>query len=69
MTKCWFKDPEKRLNFNEIYNRLQGDYNYSEEKLPKNSTKKKEEPAYSVPPSLKDAPNNSGTELCIISLP
>ena len=60
MTKCWYKDPERRLNFTEIYKRLDGDYSFSVEKVPKKPRKAKEVPAYSVPPSLIPEPKKSG---------
>ncbi|XP_065062879.1 inactive tyrosine-protein kinase transmembrane receptor ROR1-like [Rhopilema esculentum] len=61
MTKCWFKDPEKRLNFEEILKRLKGDYEYAQEHVPK-KPKKDPVPTYSVPPSreLQPEPTTEG---------
>jgi len=57
MTKCWYKEPEKRLNFTEIYKRLEGDYEFTLDQ-PKISHREKEAQlsSYSSPPSLKKEP-------------
>ena len=56
MTRCWFKEPERRLTFTEIFKRLEGDYDFIIE-APKVEKKKKDVRAYSVPPSLhSDSP-------------
>lgn len=63
MTKCWFKDPIRRLNFTEIQKRLLGEYDYSEEKVPKMPKKMmKTDPSYSAPPSLKDQPKTQSIQ-------
>ena len=66
MTKCWYKEPEKRLNFTEIYKRLEGDYEFTLDQ-PKISHREKEaqSSSYSSPPSLKKEPEQKGMLLPI----
>ena len=59
MTRCWYKEPEKRLTFTEIYKRLDGDYDFSVN-LPTIPQKGKEIHAYTTPPSLKQESNEKG---------
>ena len=59
MTRCWFKEPEYRLNFTEIFKRLEGDYGFQMD-VPKVAKKKKETRPYSVPPTRNSDPQNHG---------